>query len=101
MELIDQLKAKGYTLKRIELECNMPARTLQPGRKIPSKYMDKLISMLGDNQDNKPLKETINTSKASHWVDKYGLIRYLGEDGKEHTYKPILGDEFILIKSHT
>lgn len=94
MELIDELKAKGYTLKRIEQECNMPSRTLQPGRKIPSKYLDKVKTLLSPTPSVGPVK----TIEASHWVDKYGLIRYKGEDGKDHTYKPIIGDQFFKIE---
>lgn len=91
MELINELKAKGYTLKRIERECNMPSRTLQPGRKIPSKYLDKVKALLSSSPSVSPIK----TIKASHKVDNHGILRSIGEDGKLYSYKPTPGDQFF------
>jgi hypothetical protein len=34
-----------YTIKEIEGYCGMPSRTVQPGRSIPEKYLDKLEEM--------------------------------------------------------
>jgi len=96
MKEIEQLRTR-YSLAQIEVLCSMPKRTLSNGRPIPKRYLGTLIDLY-----NKHFKEeaipSISLIEPTHWIDKYGLIRYKGEDGKDHTYKPIIGDQFFKIE---